>query len=357
MLLWAFPGCLTAAYGATAVSAKDVKLAEERFHVEADRIDALQRAVDQKTALLDGWASVLEALATRLSKAAEECQRAVQDRTKDCTVSYKQSKLSIAQALSLAGRAHKAAALCKAYSGQTKPDRTALQTQLKVVQAEQREFGEWKARNEKSIKDALVHGIPFIFTNYGGTLEAKSKSVSALKGWVTRYEKQLAEGGVANAAILPKLEAAYGRYANAAVALRAGQVVDYGKSADDLWEEFKNVFSVAASKEAESDSEVRAFVQDPKVQKIINDERPDVDLRLFATETTIKALMPGASPIVEATDFAINFGYDATAYWLSYKRIMQQVDLANQSGLAVASLKKYLDRKEEIWPNCFKQLD
>jgi hypothetical protein len=357
VLLWAFLGCFTAAYGATAVSAKDVKLAEERFRGEADRIDALQRAIDQKTVLLDGWADVLEALATRLRKAAEECQRVVQDRTKDCTVSYKQSKLSISQALSLAGRADKTAALCKAYSGQTKPDRTALQTQLKVVQAEQREFGEWKVKNEKSIKDALLHGIPFIFTNYGGTLEAKSKSVSALKGWVTRYERQLAESGVSNAAIFPKLEAAYQRYANAALALKSAQVVDYGKKADDLWDEFKNVFSVTASKEADSDGEVRAFIQNPKVQKLINDERPDVDLQLFATETTIKVLIPGASPIVEVTDFAINFGYDATAFWLSYKQILQQADLANQSALAVASLKKYLDRKEEIWPNCFKQLD
>ena len=71
----------------------------------------------------------------------------------------------------------------------------------------------------------------------------------------------------------------------------------------------------------------------------------------------MKLGVSGAAPVVEATDLAINFGYDATAFALSYKRIMQQVDLANQGGLAVASLKKYLDRKEEVWPSCFRELD
>jgi len=350
----------------TVIEPHQVKEAEGQFRTQADKIRRLQVTVGEMAVRLATQASSLQERASRLEQAAARCRARLASQGPDhldvCTVTTRrQTELSVREAEALATEIRNTAAVCQSFARQTDTGKRALQTQLDVVERGLRELQEWATTNNQAQWDALKDGTVFVMGRLADWLMKEAASARALQGWVTRYQRQLSQRGIAVDAIRPKLEETYRRYLNAAATASEGKLVMAGIDVDKAWEVFKNSFSATVEMKARSDAEIRGILHDPGIQRFINDDHPINDLGSSFVETGSEEALPflvrdaRVVPVVNFAAFIIDFGYDASRFEQSWEQIIRQYDLAEISRRAVGSLSNYLDHRETAFARCFRQ--
>ncbi|MBN2655243.1 MAG: hypothetical protein JXR79_09075 [Nitrospirae bacterium] len=238
-----------------------------------------------------------------------------------------------------------------------------------------KEIEQWEKMNEKAASDAMWRGVEALTKGFGMQLEAKQRSAAAFKGWITRYQKQLAEQGVVVESVLPKLErtlegyekaAKYAdfnksmRYALQSQGIKAGvarqadvsNIINKTMAAKDLYAAFKNETGMVAQDIAQHDASVKSLLEDPRVQKVFELEHPGVNLsQMFAAASAEEVLKQaakfsdnirgivrgagGAAVPVEFASFLVDYGYSAAEWLTSRKRILEQYNLTEDQLKAV----------------------
>jgi hypothetical protein len=339
----------------------EVRDAEARFRRQAARLRNLQEHIDSTASRLTQQAAALDEQSVKLKQAAARCRERVARHELDiCHVSRKGAQLSPADSDVLATHLTNQAGLCRSFQPQIDQDRRALATQLSVIQRGQKELQEWNDTNNEAQLEAVRHAAVFALGRFASVLGQQANAARSLKGWVTRYEKQLASEGLPVEALLPKLQDTIRRY-NAAYTTAAGaKSLETTLEAEKLFQGFKDEISAIALQKGETDSTVREMLADSRIQKYISRDRPDVDFKLFlaegSTESVLSAVLgqAKAAPMVNFASFIVDSTYDATKFKLSWDRIMQQYDLSGSSERAVVSLERYLSsRNDTTWGTCF----
>lgn len=294
--------------------------------------------------------------AGKLRRAASKCRERVSSgELANCTIKvpWKNNEaLSIQQAEALAAELDQDARnQCDAIKNQLEMDKTALERQKNAIEMGQKELEEWTKKNEEAQEKALKDGISAIVGGITEKLETYKNSARAYQGWLTKYEKKMRKEGIPFDRLRDKIYQANAGYELALSNIALGSILKTGRNGVENFDGFKAEISAIAERITSSNREVREALSDPRVQKYLEHDRPDVDFELFIAGEVIEKI-PGMKIPTQLSSFVVNYGYDATQWTASRNRILQQYHLVDQELKAVDSLKHQIEKTVEESNKC-----
>ncbi|MCE5311979.1 MAG: hypothetical protein LLF86_02370 [Nitrospiraceae bacterium] len=342
--------------------------------VQISRADTnIQRSQDMLQRAQAANNARAEAAASQAMNAARQTKEKAQTNRQNAEADIRKLRSLLSQLQS--GAASEDIRQCNAIDSRLARETEMARQMQKTSEMGIKEIEQWEKMNEKAASDAMWRGVEALTKGFGMQLEAKQRSAAAFKGWITKYQKQLAAQGVAVDSVLPKLErtiegyekaAKYAdfnksmRYALQSQGIKAGvarqadvsNIINKTMAAKELYQAFKNETGMVAQDIAQQDASVKALLEDPRVQKVFELEHPGVNLsQMFAAASAEEVLKQaakfsdnirgivrgagGAAVPVEFASFLADYGYSAAEWMTSRNRILQQYNLSEEQLKAV----------------------
>ncbi len=252
---------------------------------------------------------------------------------------------------------------CSPFERQLDRDRLALMRQQQSIVEGTQELDEWTKANEDAQREALRAGIKLFVDAAARKLEHAAAAARTFDEFFRTHNVPLVLLSRTDARV--KVERAYEAYRRASVAARGAGALKAGLLADDLWQSFKHEITLVAHIEADADAAVRQVVNDPDLRAYLRaDDRGAVVLSDVLTSlislgaqstTAAKWFGPLVDPATSLASFIVDYGYDATKWYQSRQRILQQAQLSEMHLAAVAALKKQVERTVGKLQECRKR--
>ena len=308
--------------------------------------------------------------ANRLRSAVSRCQGRLDSGELDnCTVTYKGSEITMSQALEEAAKWDAKYSECSQYQSQIDLDRQAITRQLEVIKTLKSELDEWKKNCDGAVFDQLRTTGEFFFVQSVSWLTEQAKSVGALSGWITKYEKQLTQKGVNVALIKRNLLRTRLKYIKAQGCTLVGKALDKTEPATLitlLQAEGGKMYQL----QAEADAEIKQALRDSGIEKVVQMDNPawtvaDV-LTQKGLETVLKSkgldkvlkLTTGTAgklaPAVAITALLRDTTFNFTNWYLSLKQVTDRYEIIEKSEEAAESLERHIDNRRQTWDSCLK---
>lgn len=301
----------------------------------------------------------LKERAHKFRSAAERCrQRIASGELETCKVENRDTGefMSIGEAEAYATELESQSnRLCDKVKEQLERDIEVIKKYEKSRELGLKELSEWERANKEAEKAALMAGMSVIMGRFADNLTKREASARAFKGWLTRYKKQLVEDGVPFSALYPKIERAMNGYLVAKTNAASGKILQKGLEINKHYGLFKKEVSAIALSTAKNDKLVREVIQDPRIQKYLEKDSPEIDVSYFIAEKSgeeIATIIVGTNLPVKLADFIISYSYEAVKWNESRKRIMQQYDIRDQELLAYKSTGEQIKKTAAALKRC-----
>lgn len=234
---------------------------------------------------------------------------------------------------------------CAAPIAQLQSDRAALVRQQRVNEASAAELEAWASANAEAQQGALALGVTSIFGSAAKQLESRQSSATALKGVLTRYERQVSSGKVPLAAMQARLDRAGRAYASARAMAVTGSAMSRAGEANDLWKHAQTEAGVVTQLQAEADADVKAALSDPAFQRFVQTDATALDLvRSTLDQVAGAPPLERFAPHYSLASFIVDYGYESTKWGLSRARILQGSALSDLELRAVDALVAQMER-------------
>lgn len=301
-------------------------------------------------------AGELRGKADKVKRGASECREKILSGEKtDCHVIIRwrnNVEISIEEAEAYANELdQEAVQQCNKISDQLENDKKAMERQQQTIEAGLKELDDWTNKNKEFQKEAVKTGINALTFGIASHLQKYKNSARAYQGWLTRYEKQMKEDGVPFEALQAKTTQAFAGYNRMNITASVGKILESGHDAKEYYDAFKAYVGEIALGIAKSNGYMREALNDPTIQKYLENDRPDVDLNLFLAETALGEI-PGLKIPTEFASFIVEYSYNALGELESGKRIVQQYHLTDTELLAVSCLGNQIENTVEQLNQC-----
>lgn len=232
-------------------------------------------------------------------------------------------------------------------------DREALRRQQRVNESAVAELEEWARLNEEAQRSALLLGVKALFGEAANRLQARAARAGSLQAAIARHERSLAERGIPVEAARGRLATLARAYERASAQAAAGSALARAGEAEALYGFATTEAALITRAQSEADAELRRALEDPVFDAIIARDATALDL----VRGTLDALVatPGferLAPAYGLASFVVDYGYDATRWALSGRRILQGDALAGDALAAVSALTAQIRRTVEWQAAC-----
>jgi hypothetical protein len=222
----------------------------------------------------------------------------------------------------------------------------------KTVLLAQEQVDTWETANRNSLMNAAKDGLEY-FT--GQLLEGAARRGEAADRLEEIYQKnagQMAQEGIDTAAIEAKIRRLKTLSSTGRISELTGNIKD--------WQDFiKDGVSGLVKQLTASNQEIQAILEDPKMRKYFEMDAPELNTlldisKIAASNEVLGKWVAKQVPIIGGVELAINQTYNATDWYLSFKRITEANHINGQVLNAARLIQKNIDNTYLALKECPK---
>lgn len=226
---------------------------------------------------------------------------------------------------------------CRETEQQLARDQEAMHRQQKSIAQGQAELLEWTEKNDKAQKAALKRATAFLVDSLASKLGEFTEGKLAKLEADFRKRAPLGETWQRKIQKIQEFRAAGARLTGAVDGIK---LAGFTGAAADGWREGKE-WAAKNGKDAETlDAILAEWQRDPELQQIMKES----GLSTFSAGLGFSKTLAPWGTTLDFGQFLVGYGYDATNWTLSKKRIEQQIANRDQDLEAVEALKKQIER-------------
>jgi hypothetical protein len=242
---------------------------------------------------------------------------------------------------------------CAGLAAQLEKDRTALRRLVEANKMAYQELEEWTKANSEAQAEALSLGVKALAGAAAETLQDQAKSAASYLGHLTRYEKLMKVKGVPFEILSDKIHRSARGYLTASIAAHSGTAIGAGLQAQESWDAVKKEMGAVANLQKNANAGIVEVINDPDLKKIVEAddagrEATKALVSMVVQSDELKKFAPGVSLV----SFALDYGYEATKWIESRKRILQQNQLSEENLKAFESLRQQIERTVKSLKEC-----
>jgi len=240
--------------------------------------------------------------------------------------------------------------VCSTAKDQLERDKQALKRMLDAIAMGQKELEEWTAQNQEAQWHAFFKAIDLLTAGMLAFAAESDNVANGLKGAIKKYEAKLKQQGKALDPLqYAKLESLNRRKLTIEAAASTAKALQSGKRKIGVaWDVFTAQTRTIDREAASLQDELMQIASDPLFKDLLEKE----GLMALVGKLRSRTLFPKKPYLVNFGDFLVDYGYDATKWWESRKRILQQYNLTDTQLRAVDSLKKQIERTTAAVNHC-----
>ena len=211
----------------------------------------------------------------------------------------------------------------------------------KTVLLAQEQVDTWETANRNSLMNAAKDGLEY-FT--GQLLEGAARRGEAADRLEEIYQKnarQMVQEGIDTAAIEAKIRRLKALSSTGRISELTGNIKD--------WQDFiKDGVSGLVKQLTASNQEIQAILEDPKMRKYFEMDAPELNTlldisKIAASNGVLGKWVAKQVPIIGGVELAINQTYNATDWYLSFKRVTEANNINGQVLNAARLMQKNID--------------
>lgn len=205
----------------------------------------------------------------------------------------------------------------------------------------QEQVDTWQEANRNALLNAAKDGFEYFAGQYLEVLAKRGRAAERYSGVLEKRAEEMARDGVDVAAVRAKID----RMAKLST---VGQVADLTNKLND-WTTFaKDGLSSMLAQLSSSDAEVRAMIEDPKVGKYFEMDKPELNAlfdlsKILADSKVFGKWVARKVPLIAGIEISIKQSYNALDWALSLNRIMDANQINGQVLDAAKGIQRHID--------------
>lgn len=190
----------------------------------------------------------------------------------------------------------------------------------KTILLAQEQLDTWQEANRNALLNAAKDGFEYFAGQYLEALARRGRAADRFRGVLEKNAEKMAQEGVDVAAIRAKID-------RLAAVSNVGQVAELTNKLND-WTTFaKDGLSAMLARLSDSDAEVKAMLQDPKVSKYFEMDAPSLNAlfdlsKILADSAVFGKWVARKVPLIAGIEISVKQSYNALDWLLSLNRIM-----------------------------------
>ena len=211
----------------------------------------------------------------------------------------------------------------------------------KTVLLAQEQLATWEDANRNALVNAAKDGVEYFAGLYLEVLKNRGLAADRLRGIYERRAAEMARDGLD----VKEIEAKIRRLQAMS---RIGNFSDVVSSAND-WQTFiKDGMSGLINQLTSSNDEIKGMLEDPGMQKYFTADAPELNALLDITKISASNKVLGKwvarkMPLIAMLEISVKQSYNATDWYLSFKRIAEANRINGQVMHAATSLQTRID--------------
>ena len=211
----------------------------------------------------------------------------------------------------------------------------------KTIYMAQEQLQTWETANRNALVNAVKDGLDYFIGLFLDVLTKRGVYADKLQWKLEKNAKRMAQDGLNTAAI----EAKINRYR---MRSSVGKLTEFASNATEWGGFIKDGTSSIILQLNSSNQEMREMFEDPKIQKYLETEAPELNTILDIQRITVanevfgKRLSRGM-PLLALVELAINENYNAWDWYLSYKRIAEAHEINGRVMNAARTIQNNID--------------
>jgi hypothetical protein len=211
----------------------------------------------------------------------------------------------------------------------------------KTVLLAQEQLATWEDANRNALVNAAKDGVEYFAGLYLEVLKNRALAADRLRGIYERRAAEMVRDGLD----VKEIEAKIRRLQAMS---RIGNFSDVLSSAND-WQTFiKDGMSGLINQLTASNDEIKGMIEDPGMQKYFTADAPELNALLDITKISASNKVLGKwvarkMPLIAMLEISVKQSYNATDWYLSFKRIAEANRINGQALDAVKSLQGRID--------------
>jgi len=211
----------------------------------------------------------------------------------------------------------------------------------KTVLLAQEQVTTWENANRNALVNAAKDGVEYFAGLYLDILKNRGLAADRLR---RIYEKNASEM-VLNVGDIKDIEAKIIRLKTMS---SVGKFSDVANSAND-WQTFvKDGMSSLINELTSSNHEFKEMLEDPRMQKYFTSDAPELNAlldisKIVASSNVLGKWVAKKMPVIAMLDISIKQTYNATDWYLSFKKIAETNKINGQVMRSAMSLQKHID--------------
>lgn len=223
----------------------------------------------------------------------------------------------------------------------------------KTVSLSLEQVDTWKKANRNALFNAAKDGIAAVTGHLLDVFTKRGLAADRLQGIYQKNAARMAQEGIDPATIEAKI-----KYLK--MLSTRGQFSDMASNMDQ-WQSFiKDGMSSLVKQLTQSNQEIEALLDDPKLQKYFEHDTPELKAlldisKIAATNKVFGKWVARKLPIVASLELATNELYNGLDWYLSYKRLAEANQINGRVLAAVRSLQVNINETSLALENCNQQ--
>jgi type II secretory pathway pseudopilin PulG len=211
----------------------------------------------------------------------------------------------------------------------------------KTIYMAQEQLQTWQTANRNALVNAAKDGVDYFIGWRLEKLTNRGKAADRLQRIYEKNAKQMAQEGLDVTEMTAKIK-------RLRLTSSAGKLSEVASNTID-WQAFiKDGTSSIMAQLTSSNDEIRAMLEDPKMQKYFETEAPELNTLLdistiAASNEVFGKWIAKKVPIIAAVELAINEHYNGWDWYLSYKRIAEAHEINGKVMNAARSIQNNID--------------
>ena len=211
----------------------------------------------------------------------------------------------------------------------------------KTILMAQEQLDTWREANRNALLNAAKDGFEYFAGQYLEVLSKRGQAAERYSGILEKRAAEMAKEGLDVAAIRAKID----RMARLST---VGQVADLTSKLND-WTTFaKDGLSAMLVQLSESDAEVRAMLEDPRVGKYFETDAPTLNAlfdlsKILADAGVFGKWVAKKVPLIAGIEIGVKQTYNAAEWLVSLNQIMDAHSINGKVLDAAQSLQRHID--------------
>jgi hypothetical protein len=220
----------------------------------------------------------------------------------------------------------------------------------KTILMAQEQLDTWREANRNALLNAAKDGFEYFAGQYLEALNKRGRAAERYKGILEKRAEEMARDGLDVAAIRAKID----RMAKLST---TGQVAELTNKLND-WTTFaKDGLSAMLAQLADSDAEVKAMLEDPKVGKYFQTDAPALNAlfdlsKILADSKVFGKWVAKKVPLIAGIEIGVKQTYNAAEWLVSLNQIMDAHTINGKVMDAAKSLQNHIDDTYYELKNC-----